>query len=89
MITKRKAAAAVLDYVFRWTDWLATGDTITSATVTAESGLTVDSDAITGSGTTVTAWLSGGTAGTIYSVYCAVTTNDGRTETYEGRIEVY
>lgn len=80
----------VLDYVFDWApasnhrrgadgDWLVGGDTISTRTVTAESGLTVASSAITDDSTSVTVWLSGGTAGTSYRVSCRVVTAGGRT----------
>lgn len=69
---------AVLDYVWNWASWLPDGDTIASATVTADSGLTVDSDSATT--TAVTAWLSGGTVGQSYGVTCRIVTADGRTD---------
>lgn len=69
---------AVLDYQWDWSSWLPTGDTISSATVTASSGLTVASSSYTS--TAVTAWLSGGTAGTEYTVTCRITTARGRTD---------
>jgi len=61
----------VLDYKFDWkaktngsgaTDWLAVGETISTYTVTADAGLTKASDSKTDTNTSVTAWLSGGTA---------------------------
>jgi len=64
------------------------GATIAGATVTAASGLTVDSkntDAVTIDGTdyavntVVTAWLSGGSDGTTYLLECTITTSDSRT----------
>jgi hypothetical protein len=67
---------AVLDYVLDWSEWLVTGDTISAATSTPDSGITVDSTSHTTTGTTT--WLSGGTAGTTYSVVVHVTTADGR-----------
>ena len=69
---------AVLDYAFDWSTWLATGETISSHVVTADTGLTKDSDSE--SGGIVTAWLSGGTAGTSYNVACKIVTSDSRTE---------
>lgn len=69
---------AVLDYQWDWSEWLAVGETIASHTVTVPTGLTLDSS--TASTTTVTAWLSGGTAGTTYTVTCRVTTSAGRTD---------
>lgn len=86
---------AVLDYAFLWQDWLASVETITAKTVTATTGLTVDSSAINLSpidmtidgsvvsqktGSVVTVWLSGGTAETAYTVSCRITTSAGRTD---------
>ena len=71
---------AVLDWKWDWSDWLATSETITSWTVTPDTGVTVDSSAITDTSTSVTAWLSGGTAGNKYRVACLITTSAGRTD---------
>jgi len=69
---------AVLDYMFDWTDWLASGETIISHTITAETGIVVDSS--TESAGKVTVWLSGGTAGENYKVACLIVTSAGRTD---------
>ena len=69
---------AVLDYKWDWSSWMATGDTITSYTVTPSTGLTLDSDV--NDTTSVTAWLSGGTADQTYTVLCQIVTADGRTD---------
>ena len=73
-----KDPSAVLDYVFDWTEWLATGETITDHTITADTGITVDSS--TESDGKVIVWLSGGTAGINYKVACKITTSAGRTD---------
>ena len=73
-----KDPSAVLDYVFDWTEWLATGETITDHTITADTGITVDSS--TEDTGKVTVWLSGGTAGQNYKVACKITTSAGRTD---------
>jgi len=73
-----KDPSAVLDYMFDWTEWLATGETITDYTITADTGITVDSS--TKSDGKVTVWLSGGTAGINYKVACLVETSAGRTD---------
>lgn len=57
--------------------WLGSSETISSAVVTVASGLTKESDSITDSGKSVTVNLSGGTAGTTYSVACKITTSAG------------
>ena len=73
-----KDPSAVLDYVFDWTEWLATVETITDYTITADTGITVDSS--TEDDGIVTVWLSGGTAGINYKVACLVETSAGRTD---------
>jgi len=81
-----KDPSAVLDYVFDWTEWLATGETIAVdsetgeklITITADTGITVDSS--TEDTGKVTVWLSGGTAGINYKVACLITTTEGRTD---------
>ena len=73
-----KDPSAVLDYVFDWTEWLATVETITDHTITADTGITVDSS--TELDGKVTVWLSGGTAGINYKVACLITTSAGRTD---------
>lgn len=75
-----KDPSATLDYVFDFTPWLATGETITAATVAAPVGITV---APTGfptvvAATSVTVWLAGGTEGVRYAVTVHITTSAGR-----------
>lgn len=77
---------AVLDYQWDWSAWLPDDDAIASATVTAEAGLTVNSSSSVNA--TVTAWLSGGTAGSDYNVTCRIVTADGRTDDRTIRIIV-
>jgi len=80
----------VLDYKFDWaaetnnsvvgaTNWLEDDETISSYTVTAEAGITKDSDSKEDLNTSIVVWLSGGTAGLDYNVVCQVLTNKGRT----------
>ena len=73
-----KDPSAVLDWAFDWTDWLAAAETITDHTITADTGITVDSS--TEDTGIVTVWLSGGTAGENYKVACLVETSAGRTD---------
>ena len=73
-----KDPSAVLDYAFDWTGWLAAGETIVGHTITADTGITVDSS--TELDGKVTVWLSGGTAGINYKVACLITTTAGRTD---------
>lgn len=71
---------ATLDYTFDWSTlgWLADGETIATATVTAQTGLTIDSQT-TGS-EAVTVWIS--TDGTLgdRTLACRITTSAGRTD---------
>jgi hypothetical protein len=84
-----KDPSAILDWAFDWkplthgvsgatSDWLATGETITDYTITADTGLTVDSS--TEDAGVVTVWLSGGTVGEWYDIACKITTSAGRTD---------
>ena len=73
-----KDPSAVLDWAFDWTDWLATSETIANHTITADTGLKVDSSAENNG--KITVWLSGGTAGQNYKVACKITTSAGRTD---------
>ena len=69
---------AVLDYTSSWASWLDTGETISTSTFTVATGITIDSQS---NGTTSgTVWLSGGTAGTNYSIRHRITTSAGRTD---------
>lgn len=70
---------AALDYSWDWSAWLtAEADTLSTYTVTVPAGLTLDSDSETGG--VVTAWISGGTAGTSYEVLCEIVTAGARTD---------
>ena len=86
----KKDPQAVLDFAFDWNDstnpWLATGETISTYTVTAQTGLTKDSDSE--SSGVVTVWVSGGTAGTWYTLACKIVTSASRTDERTMRIQV-
>ncbi len=69
--------AAVLDYRWDWSAWLAAGETITARTVTVTAGdVTVNSSSFDGS--SVTAWISGGTANSQARIGCHITTSAAR-----------
>lgn len=77
-----KRPAEVKDYQVDWTRHLLVagvdaGDTVTSSTWTAETGIVIDDDSSTT--TTATVWLSGGTEGVAYTVTNRVVTAQGRT----------
>jgi hypothetical protein len=77
---------AVLDYIWDWSEWLGS-DTITGTpTITVPTGLTKTSQSNTT--TTVTVWLSGGTADAVYSVACKIVTAGARTDERIIRIAV-
>ncbi|MGW8177393.1 MAG: phage fiber-tail adaptor protein [bacterium] len=88
---------AILDFKFDWkaltngtgnSDWLDALETISTHTVSVSpTGLTVDSSSITDSSTSVTVWLSGGTADTTYEVTCEIVTDNSRTD--QRTIRVY
>jgi len=69
---------STLDFAFDWSDWLDTHETVSDHTITAENGITKDSDSE--SSGVITVWLSGGTAGNKYTVTCRITTSMGRTD---------
>jgi hypothetical protein len=83
---------AILDYTLDWTNWMPSGDTISSITVTAEtiSGdaapLAIDSS--TNTTVLVTANISGGTAGNIYNVEYKIVTTNGLRDSRNFRIKV-
>lgn len=70
---------AVLDYKWDWTQWLASGDTISSANVTITSGDVVK-DSQSNTTTAVTAWISAGTVSTEAQVTARIVTAQGRTD---------
>lgn len=78
---------AVLDYRFDWSEWLEDAETIDTSTTTVGTGLMKDSES--SSTTTATIWLSGGTAGTTYTVANRISTSSGRTDerTIQIRVE--
>jgi hypothetical protein len=75
-----KDPSAVLDYKYNWTDWLESGETISTHTIITPSGITLNSSSITDTGKSVTIWLSGGTAHRKYNVVCRITTSASRTD---------
>lgn len=87
-----KDADAVLDYLLSWSNWLSSGDTISTSSwsIQAISGdsdpLTTTSDSSTD--TTTTVKLSGGTVGNLYKVYNTITTNGGYTDRRYFRVKI-
>ena len=84
MTTYIKDPQSVLDYGFGWSDWLDTGDTVSTSTWTVPTdasspavGITEDSESETD--TTTTIWLSKGVVGVKYKITNHVVTANGRT----------
>jgi hypothetical protein len=69
---------AVLDYAVDWSAWLTSAETIVSALVLADDGITVDSDSYDGGIHTI--WLSGGEVGRNYRITSRITTSQGRVD---------
>ena len=68
---------AKLDYGCDWSDWLPTGATIATSTWTVTpTGPTLSADSKSTTATVV--WVSGGTAGTVYTLTNRITDSDGR-----------
>lgn len=87
LATYYKQPGDVQDYDIGFTAWLAAlADTADSVTVTASTGITVDSYSLAGS--VVKVWLSGGTALKQYVVTAALQTVGGRTKEAEIAIKV-
>jgi len=87
-----KDPEAALDYLISWSDWLPSGDTISTSSWTLET-ITGDTDPLvttsnsTTDGTTIVN-LSGGTSGNIYKVYNTITTNGGLTDRRYFRVKI-
>jgi len=77
---------AVLDYSLDWTNWMPSGDTITSIAVSADAGITIDST--TNTDYIATANISGGTAGNIYNIEFKIVTTNGLRDSRNFRIKV-
>ena len=83
---------AILDYSLDWTNWMPTGDTISTITVTAET-ISGDSAPLTIVSTTNTSYIataniSGGTAGNIYNIEYKIITTNGLRDSRNFRIKV-
>lgn len=81
----KKDPNAEKDYAVDWGPWL-NGDTIQSVTWTVPAGISKTDEEIVG--TQAVIWLSGGTAGTTYSIVCRVVTAGGRTDERTVKVKV-
>jgi hypothetical protein len=68
---------ATLDWFYDWSEWLQEDEIINDAEV-FPNDLILENTFIGETG--VTAWLSGGVAGTKYTVTCRITTSVGRVD---------
>lgn len=84
----RKDPEAILDYTLDYTNYLATGDTISSSTFTVDTGITKTADTIASGNKVVNITLSGGTAGTVYTIKNTIVTANGRTAVKRFRVKV-
>jgi hypothetical protein len=87
-----KDTEATLDYLISWSQWLPSGDTISTSSWSIES-ISGDSDPLastdTGStDTTTSVTLSGGTSGNLYKVYNTITTLGGLTDRRYFRVKI-
>ena len=102
MALYKKDPGSTLDFAFDWkpltngqvgatSDWLASGETITSYTVAAEAGITLETVApyaqSQASGK-VTYWLTGGTDETTYTITGDIVTSAYRKDRRTMRITV-
>ena len=86
LTTFDKSASATLDYTFDWATYLNDQGTISASSWSADSGLTVESDAYTN--TSTTAFISGGAEGNSYVVSNTIETTNGLTVTRSFIIKV-
>jgi hypothetical protein len=87
-----KDPESALDYLISWSEWLPSGDTISTSSWSIEA-ITGDTDALvttsnTRSDTATTVKISGGTSGNIYKVYNTITTSGGITDRRYFRVKV-
>lgn len=89
-----KDPEAQLVYTMDWSQWLATGQTITAVNYTENSRvndtapLVIESEGITAASTKTYAEISGGAVGKIYTVTAEITTDDGAVDRRSFRIKV-
>jgi hypothetical protein len=78
-VVSAHAPGAELDYGFDWSDWLATGETVTTSTwaeVTASDDFTLTNDQNASNITSV--FFNGGVEGKNYTIQNTVVTSDDR-----------
>jgi len=89
-----KDRLATLTYSMDWTEWLAAGQTVTAVTYTITpptynpTPLTISTSGVTGANKITYVKLAAGTAGKIYTVTAAITTDDGSQDRRYFRVKV-
>tara|TARA_B100001094_G_C17612006_1_gene521686 strand:- start:202 stop:519 length:318 start_codon:yes stop_codon:yes gene_type:complete len=83
----RKDPSAVMNYTIDYQTYLDSGDSITSHTITVDTGITKDSSSIHSNSKKILMQLSGGTAQTAYTIKVSASTNDGLTFIHRFRIK--
>ena len=83
----RKDPESVMDYTIDFTNFLTGGDLLNTHAFVADSGITVDSSSKATNEKSVTVILSGGTAGTTYTIKCTVTTDNSLTVVRRFRVK--
>lgn len=89
-----KDTDAQLVYTIDWTDWLATGETVSTVSFTENSRvndakpLVIESSGITAANKQTYVELSGGTVGKIYTVTAAITTDSGAEDRRSFRVKI-
>lgn len=78
--TKTKTPNDVKRYTIDYSDWLDTGETISTVVFTPDSGMTITGDAVAGDGLSVVFFANGGDEGSTYNVDVTVTTSVGQTK---------
>lgn len=77
-VASPKDPAAVELYTVDWTNVLASGDSISTVTWTPQAGITTSSP--TNTTKTASVLVSGGTAGTTYTLVCKIVSANGVTD---------
>ena len=82
-----KDPESVMDYTIDYSNFLAAGDTINTFSFTATSGITIDSSSKAANNKSVTVVLSGGTAGTTYTIKSTIVTANSTTAVKRFRVK--
>lgn len=82
-----KDPTAVLDYAVDWSTYLGTAEAISTYAVAVDSSLvTITTHSLTSD--TITAWVSGGIVGSVYTVSVKIETDASRTDERSFKIKI-